>query len=212
MMFCTSWLHDNNMKTKTDGNSSLLWLVFCKRHLNSKSWGAGGAKTEDNVLPLCSETNSCHFMPSGYGPCFCSQFPPLFQPRCYLLSVCNMLFGTLRITSIHFTKKKKEERTHAASLSSLGKDKPCKFHDHSMLLLPILSLWLGFTWTPTEAYGIHLLWHCFCLILTVSMKHSRRRFILWVSSVDETRSSSSREMEGGRGADWQADRQLWLLK
>lgn len=31
-----------------------------------------------------------------------------------------------------------QKRTPAASLSSLGKDTPCKFHDHSMLLLPIL--------------------------------------------------------------------------
>lgn len=69
-----------------------------------------GGKTQENAFPLCSETNSCHFTPLGDEPCFCSQFPPLFQAHCYLLSVCNMLSGTLRITSIHFTKKKKKNQ------------------------------------------------------------------------------------------------------
>lgn len=167
------------MKIKTDSLRQQRFIFMaCLLQKELKSWGGRRANTQENAFPLCSETSSCRFTPSGDETCFCSQFPPLFQARCYLLSVCNMLSGALWITSIHFTKKKK--RSHAASLSSLGKDTPCKFHDHSMLLLPILSLWLRFTWTPTEAYGIHLLWRCFCLILTLSMKDSGRRFIQWV--------------------------------
>lgn len=152
--------------------------MFCKRHSNSKSGGCGG-KTQENVLPLCTETNSCRFTPLGDELCIWSQFPPLFQARRYLLSVCNMLSGTLRITSIHFTKKKKEPmlpachqlaKTHHVNFMTTA-CYYCQFfhfnsdslgHPHKLLAF----IFYGFV--------------CFCLILTVPMKDLRRRFILWV--------------------------------
>lgn len=142
-----------------------------------------GSKTQENVLLLCSETNSCCLRLQVTSRVSALSFHLFFRRAvtCYLYATCWLaVCGLPAFISQRKKKKEKNKRTHAANLSSLGKETTCKFHDHSMLLLPILSLWLRFTWTPTEAYGIHLLWCCFCLILTVSMKDSGRRFILWV--------------------------------
>lgn len=62
--------------------------------------------------------------------------------RCFRRAVTCYLYATccLALCGLPAYIHKEKKRTHAASLSSLGKDTPCKFHDHSMLLLPILSL------------------------------------------------------------------------